>query len=87
MRSLGKLVGRSRSGSLIVRSEAPPSLGETVVDKDLVVLGRVVDVFGPASTPYATIREQGRSSISPGKKVYVLTRKDGRMHRWRSPRD
>ncbi len=58
-----------------------------MVDKDLVVLGSVLEVFGPIATPYVTVREQGNSSVSPGEKVYVLTRKDGRMHRWRSSKD
>ena len=85
MQTLGKLVGISRSGRWIVRGEAVPPLGATVVDKDLAVLGRVGDVFGPVERPFISVNlRESSATVSPGENVYFLTRKDKRLGRWRS---
>jgi rRNA processing protein Gar1 len=36
--------------------ETPPKIGEKVVDKELKQVGTVSDVFGPVSSPYATVK-------------------------------
>lgn len=43
-------------GLLIVRlADAVPEIGIAVVDEQLTAVGKVVDVFGPVSDPYAAI--------------------------------
>jgi RNA-binding protein len=85
MRSLGKLVGWSKSGRWVVRGEVTPPLRATVVNEDLAVLGRVIDVFGPVERPYISIdprKSTGRAS--PGDKVYFLTSRDSKAGRWKT---
>lgn len=83
MRSLGKLVGKSRSGHIIVRGEMLPPLGAPVVNRDLAFLGKIHDVFGPVGSPFVSLK--GRPTevdLSPGDPVYFLTPEDRRKARW-----
>lgn len=49
------------------------SIGETVVDENLKVIGKIVDVIGPVSSPYALIKP---TNIAPeqlsNKMLYVV---------------
>jgi len=85
MRSLGKLVGWSKSGRWIVRSDLVPPLRATVVNQDLAAIGRVRDVFGPVSGPYVSV-DPGKSKTvaSPGDAVYFLTSRDAKAGRWKT---
>jgi rRNA processing protein Gar1 len=85
MRSLGKLVGWSRSGRWIVRGDVIPPLRATVVNEDLMVLGRVIDVFGPVDRPYVSIdSKRATAKGSPGDTVYFLTSRDAKAGRWKT---
>jgi RNA-binding protein len=56
MRRVGEVV-RVAQGKAVVRvpdDEFPP-IGTEVIDESLDVVGRVVDVFGPAARPYLTV--------------------------------
>ncbi len=86
MKALGEVLGRSKSGFLIVRSSSVPPLRAPVVNSELVEIGVVGDVFGPVERPYVSIRPKESASVSPGTRVYVLTPEDRRLERWRSPR-
>jgi len=41
---------------MIIRIENIPRIGETVVDENLKPVGKVFDILGPMSAPYAAIR-------------------------------
>jgi rRNA processing protein Gar1 len=85
MRSLGKLVGWSKSGRWIVRGEMTPPLRATVVNEDLVVLGKVIDVFGPVDRPYISIDpRKAKAKASPGDTIYFLTSRDSKAGRWKT---
>jgi RNA-binding protein len=85
MRSLGKLVGWSKSGRWVVRGDVTPPLRATVVNEDLVVLGRVIDVFGPVERPYISIDpRKSTTKASPGDTVYFLTSRDSKAGRWKT---
>ena len=86
MKSLGEVLGRSRCGFIIVKSDSVPPLGSPVVDSELAEIGVVGDVFGPVERPYVSIHPKGSASISPGSRVYVLTPEDRRLQWWRSPK-
>jgi RNA-binding protein len=45
----------SSSHNIIAKIEKLPRIGETVVDDRLKPVGRVFDIVGPVSSPYATI--------------------------------
>ncbi len=41
---------------MIVKLENVPRIGDSVVDEKLRSVGRIVDIIGPVSSPYATVR-------------------------------
>jgi RNA-binding protein len=41
---------------MIMKVENVPKIGDTVVDENLKPVGKVFDIFGPASSPYVAIR-------------------------------
>lgn len=44
------------NGHLIISLEAETMLGQDIADKDGNPMGRIFDIFGPISTPYASIK-------------------------------
>ena len=44
------------NGNLVITLEAETRIGQDVADKDGNPMGRIFDVFGPISTPYASIK-------------------------------
>lgn len=56
MQRLGLVLHISPSRNIIAKLENTPKIGETVVDEDLKPVGKVFDIFGPTSSPYAAIR-------------------------------
>jgi len=61
---------------MIAKIENVPRIGETVVDESLKPIGKVFDILGPVSSPYATIaptiRDPGRLA---NRTVYILPSK------------
>ena len=64
------------SRNVIAKIENVPRIGETVVDENLKPVGKVFDILGPVSSPYAsivpTIRDPEKLA---NKTVYVLPSK------------
>ncbi len=56
MQRLGLILHTSPNRNIIVQLENIPRIGETVVDENLKPIGRVFDILGPVSSPYAAIR-------------------------------
>ena len=56
LQRLGLVLNVSPSRNIILKVENTPRIGETVVDETLKSVGRVFDIFGPTSSPYASIR-------------------------------
>lgn len=56
MQRLGLVLHVSPSRNVIVKVENVPRIGETVVDERLKPVGKVVDLIGPVSSPYASVR-------------------------------
>jgi len=67
------------SKNLVVKTEKAPKIGSEVVDENLNVVGKVFDIIGPVSAPYAvvksTIREPAKLVNKP---VYLLLSKTKR---------
>jgi rRNA processing protein Gar1 len=61
---------------MIMKVENISRIGETVVDENLKPVGKVFDILGPVSSPYAairpTIRDPGKLVNRP---VYVIPSK------------
>jgi RNA-binding protein len=56
LQRLGRVLNVTPSRSLVVRTEKTPRIGFTVIDENLKVMGKVFDVIGPVSSPYAIVR-------------------------------
>lgn len=58
MRRLGKVLHISNRGSIIIRTEKTPPVGNTsvVMDKNAQEVGAIIDVFGPVKFPYVAIK-------------------------------
>jgi rRNA processing protein Gar1 len=62
-----------------VKIENNPRIGETVVDENLVPVGKVFDIFGPVHSPYAAIKPTLRETEKlAGKILYVFPSKGER---------
>lgn len=56
MQRLGLVLHISPSKNIILKIEEPPKIGDTVVDENLRIVGRVFDIFGPVASPYVAVR-------------------------------
>ena len=82
LQRLGKILKLSPSGNAIVEAENPPKIGFQVVDENLNVVGKVFDIIGPVSAPYALIKPSVREPAKlVNKPVYLLLPKTQRSRR------
>jgi rRNA processing protein Gar1 len=82
LQRLGKISNVSPSGNAIVKAENPPKIGSEVVDENLNVIGKVFDIIGPVSAPYAVIKPSVREPAKlVNKPVYLLLPKMKRSRR------
>jgi len=56
LQRLGRALHISPSRNIITKIEHLPKIGETVVDENLKPVGKVFDILGPVSSPYAAIK-------------------------------
>ncbi|MCL4430378.1 MAG: Gar1/Naf1 family protein [Candidatus Bathyarchaeota archaeon] len=82
MQRLGRISNVSPSGNAIVKAENPPKIGSEVADENLNVIGKVFDIIGPVSSPYAVIKPSVREPTKlVNKPVYLLLSKTKRSRR------
>ena len=76
MQRLGRVLNVTPSQNLIAKTEKTPKIGLTVVDENLKVVGKVFDIIGPVSAPYAVIKPAVRDPERiVNKQVYLLLSK------------
>jgi RNA-binding protein len=77
LQRLGKVLNVTPSQNIIVKLDKPPKLGAAVIDENLKVVGRIFDIIGPVSAPYAVIKPSTKNPeklanrqlyVSPSKK-------------------
>ncbi len=56
MQRLGRVLTVTPSQNLVTKIEKPPKLGAQILDENLKVVGKVFDIIGPVTSPYAIIR-------------------------------
>ena len=79
MQRLGKVMSVTPSQNLVVRTEKAPKIGAAVVDENLKVIGKVFDVIGPVSSPYAIIRPTVKQPEQlSNRQLYLLLSKKNR---------
>lgn len=64
MKRVGTVV-RTAQGLAVVRSSnnGYPEIGTDVLDENLQLVGRVVDVFGPVDQPYVAVSPEAEASL------------------------
>jgi RNA-binding protein len=73
LQRLGLILHVTPSRNVIAKIQNLPKIGETVVDENLKPIGRVFDILGPVSSPYATIAPTIRNPEKlANKTVYTL---------------
>ncbi len=82
MQRLGKVLHVTPSQNVVVKVYNIPKIGSVVVNEKLKVVGKVFDVVGPVSSPYAvmkpTIKEPEKLSST---QLYLLiSKKKRRKH-------
>ena len=79
LQKLGRIRALTPSKNMIVKSEQAPRIGSEVVDENLNIIGRVFDIIGPVSAPYAVVKPTVREpSKLLNKPVYLLLSKTKR---------
>ena len=77
MQRLGKVLHVTPSQNVVIKVSNPPKIGAVVVDEKLKTVGKVFDVIGPVSSPYAVvkpaIKEPETLTIE---QLYLLSRKN-----------
>ena len=79
MQRLGRVLSVTPSQNIVVKTEKVPKLGASVVDENLKVVGRIFDIIGPVSSPYAVIKPAVREPERlANKQLYLLLSKKDR---------
>ena len=56
LQRLGKVQSVTPSQNIVLKVDKPPKLGAAVIDENLKVIGKVFDIIGPVTSPYAIVR-------------------------------
>lgn len=76
MQRLGRVLHVSPSRNIVVKIENIPKIGEMIVDENLRPVGKISDIFGPVSSPYASVKPTLREPEKlTNKMLYVLPSK------------
>jgi rRNA processing protein Gar1 len=79
LQKLGRVRALTPSKNMIVKTEIAPKIGSEVVDENLNVIGKVFDIIGPVSAPYAVVKPTVREPAKlVNKPVYLLLSKTKR---------
>jgi RNA-binding protein len=73
LQRLGRVLHITPSKNAIIKIEHASKIGETVVDENLKTVGKIADIFGPVTAPYATIKPTIREVEKlTSKMLYVI---------------
>ena len=76
MQKLGRVRALTPSKNMIVKTDKAPRIGSEVIDENLNIVGKVFDIIGPVSAPYAVVRPTVREPAKIlNKPVYLLLSK------------
>ncbi|KPV64289.1 MAG: H/ACA RNA-protein complex component Gar1 [Candidatus Bathyarchaeota archaeon BA2] len=82
MQRIGHVLHVSSSRNVILKAENVPRVGDKVVDETLKSVGKVFDVFGPASSPYVAVKPNVKDPhLFVNSVLYAVPSKPGRKER------
>jgi RNA-binding protein len=82
LQRLGRATNVTPSRNLVIKAENPPKIGAEVVDENLKVVGKVFDIIGPVSSPFAVVKPNVSEPANlVNKPLYLLLSKTKRSKR------
>ncbi len=82
MQRLGRVLNVTPSQNIVVKTENTPKIGSAVVDENLKIVGKIFDIIGPVSSPYAVVKPAIREPEKlSDKQLYLLLSKKERSRR------
>jgi RNA-binding protein len=73
LQKIGKALSITPSNGLIVKTDNPPKIGCEVADETFTIAGKVFDIIGPVSSPYAVIKVNVKNPTALlNKPLYLL---------------
>ena len=76
LQRLGKVINVTPSQNVVVKIDKTPQIGSAVVDENLKVIGKVFDIIGPVSSPYAVVNPTIKEPVKlTNKQLYLLLSK------------
>lgn len=60
LQRLGRVLSVTPSQNIVVKLDKAPKMGAAVIDENLKVVGKVFDIIGPVSSPYAVVKPSGK---------------------------
>jgi rRNA processing protein Gar1 len=56
LQRLGLILHTTPNHNIIIKTETTPKLNQTVLDQNLQPIGKIIDIIGPTTHPYATVK-------------------------------
>jgi RNA-binding protein len=82
LQRLGRVLNVTPSQNIVVKTDKTPPIGSAVVDENLKVVGKIFDIIGPVSAPYAVIKPAIKEPEKlTNKQLYLLLSKKERSKR------
>jgi len=79
LQKVGRVRALTPSKNIVLKTEKAPKIGSEVVDENFNVVGKVFDIIGPVSAPYAVVKPAVREPAKlVNKSVYLLLSKTKR---------
>ena len=79
LQRLGRVLNVTPSQNVVVKTDKTPSIGSAVVDENLKVVGKIFDIIGPVSSPYAVVKPAIKEPEKlTNKQLYLLLSKKER---------
>ena len=79
MQRLGKVLHVTPSQNVVIKADKTPKIGSAIVDENLKTVGKVFDVIGPVSSPYAVVKPAIKNPAKlTDKQLYLLLSKQQR---------
>lgn len=73
MKKIGSITVIAKNGNLLVKTNKPFRIGSKVVNQEIKNVGKIVDIIGPAKTPYIVINTKGANTTTKeGEMLYLL---------------
>jgi RNA-binding protein len=82
LQRLGRVLNVTPSQNIVVKTDKTPQIGSAVVDENLKVVGKIFDIIGPVSSPYAVVKPAIKEPEKlTNKPLYLLLSKRERSKR------